>query len=225
MNNAIHFPTKRQSTRPPFWRSESHSTGQFVSILPDEPEPLVFQYESRLELRAAACLLARNDLKHLWDQAEPIKYQCPDGRYKSHTPDWVSEFEDGSKYIHYVKPEEKIASGKYDEEIELISQALSSDYADEFDVFTDESFEPFEATNAERLMEFRRTPDEEADEVVAEFASQLDGLITIGDLIVILQIGGRGFRAVFRAIYDGVLTQIEDGIIDLTTVVEAGDGK
>lgn len=225
MNNTIHFPTKRQSTRPPFGRTQGNSTGEFVLTLPDELEPSIYQYESGIERKVAACLNARGDLKHLWDQAEPIKYQCPDGRLKSHTPDWVSEYDDGSRHLIYVKPEEKIASGHYDEEIELISQALSSDYADALVVVTDASFEPWEATNAERLMEFRRNPDEEADEAVAEFASRLDGLITIGDLIAILQIGGRGFRAIFRAIYDGVLKQIEDGIIDLTTVVEAGDVK
>jgi|GEM_PF-2003903 len=225
MNDIIHFPTNRQSTRPTFGRKTNTSTGQFVHSLPDEEAPFVFECESKLELRTAACLLARRDLKHLWDQAEPIKYECPDGSFKSHTPDWISEYDDGTRHLNYVKPEEKITSGRYDEEIGLISQSLSCDYADELVVITDASFEPWEATNAERLMEFRRSPDVEADELVAEFASRLDGIITIGDLIVILQIGGRGFRAIFRAIYDGILNQIEDGIIDLTTVVEAGDVK
>lgn len=225
MDTAIFFPTNRQATRYTGGRSKEHSTGSYVTTLPGDPEPFIFDFESKLEHRVGSTVFARNDVKHYWDQSPPIQVECPGRQPRKRQPDALFERKDGWKSLLYIKPEEKIASGRYDEDIELISRSLSSDYADELVVVTDASFEPWEATNAERLMGFRRTPDEEADEIVAEFASRLDGLITIGDLIVILQIGGRGFRAIFRAIYDGVLKQIEDGIIDLTTVVEAGDAK
>lgn len=57
--------------------------------------------------------------------------------------------------------------------------------------------------NAERLHMFRMQPDAEADRIVADTLGLISLPLTVAEVVRESDLGGRGFRAVFRAIYAG----------------------
>ena len=167
-------------------------------------------------------LLVRPDVIDIIDQPFEILAIDDEGKPRKSIPDYLVKFVDGSSSAIEVKPMSRVKLLDFEKDLEFFSQFLQPDQADEIILVTDESFERWEAINAERLLEMRRQPDEQADTAIEKLADCMTAPTTIGHLVDLAQLGGRAFPAIFRAIYSGVLRQIEDGTINLTTIVEKG---
>ncbi len=70
-------------------------------------------------------------------------------------------------------------------------------------------------------MNFAVLPDPDADEHVRLILSKLDCAVTVGGVVARSELQGRGFRSVFRAIYDGYADRLGAGDIDLDTLLMA----
>ncbi|MFT3688248.1 hypothetical protein [Paenirhodobacter sp.] len=157
-------------------------------------------------------LLARPDVVDIWDQP-PVRYRDAEGRVKTHTFDFLVTLTDGRRIAVAVKPAAIVERHGFRETLKLIRAATPLGFADDVVLVTERSYCPSTARNAQKLHDFRRTPDAEADETVAALIHSLSGPVSIGELVRKSGFGGRAFRAVFRAIYAGLLRALDSGDI------------
>ena len=170
-------------------------------------------FESLLEMKVLHLLLARPDIWDLWEQPERIRYVDADGTTKLTFFDFLITLRCGRKIAIAVKPAAIVEGTGFRQELELIRASTPLSFADDVVLVTDRSFTPADARNAERLQEFRRTPDEEADEIITELLRGLRSETTIAALVASSGLDGRGFRAAFRAIYSGSARLVTEGDI------------
>ncbi len=182
-------------------------------------------YESILEMRVLHLLLARHDIWDLWEQPERIRYVDADGNAKSAVFDFLVTLRCGRKIAIAVKPAAIVEETGFRQELELIRAATPLSFADDVVLVTDRSFTPADARNAERLMEFRRTPDEEADQIIGELLQGLQSETTIADLVDLSGLDGRGFRAAFRAVYSGGARLMTTGDISPKSEIMMGGAQ
>ena len=107
--------------------------------------------------------LVRPDVIDIIDQPFEILAVDDEGKPRTKNPDFWIKYIDGSSSAIEVKPMSRVKALEFEQELEFFSQFLQPDQADEIILVTDESFERWEAINAERLLEMRREPDEQAD--------------------------------------------------------------
>lgn len=222
MYDPIFLPSGSRSKRRYSNKSKGRLSGEGPVTTTSHPEPFILGYESGLERQVRAMFLVRPDVIDIIDQPFEILAVDDEGKPCTKIPDFWIKYVDGSSAAIEVKPMSRVKSLDFEQELEFFSQFLRPDQADEIILVTDESFDRWEAINAERLLEMRREPDEQADAAIEKLAACMAAPTTIGQLVDQANLGGRAFPAIFRAIYSGVLRQIEDGTINLTTIVEKG---
>ena len=76
---------------------------------------------------------------------------------------------------------------------------VTPEFADEVVVMTERDIDPVELFNAEMMHEMRR-PDLEADAAARRVMGELAASVQIQDLVEVINLGARGFRAVVRLI-------------------------
>ncbi|NOC46109.1 hypothetical protein [Ruegeria sp. HKCCD7559] len=172
----------------------------------------------------ATCLLAlaNPNLWNLHDQPRPVSYIDAVGRQRSHRFDYLAEYRDGSKVAMAVKPAERVEKLNFRSALTAIRRDLPKGFADKVCLITERNHHPKEVQNAELLNFFRRCPDQEADELVADCTIGLTDQLSIGELLDPLDLGARGFRAAFRAIYAGLLQANTRELISINTIVAPG---
>ncbi len=207
-------PLPSRATRKPPARSKSSSRGHVTGGSGSSGAPSRMRYfESKREQDALYMLLARPDVVDIWDQPPPISYCDATGRKRSHTFDFLITLIDGRRIAIAVKPAAIVERTGFRETLQRIRAAAPLSYANEVVLITERSYTPSAARNAQKLHEFRRTPDPEADEVIAAIARGLSSPTTIAELVEASGLGGRAFRAAFKAIYAGMLRVIDAGDI------------
>ncbi len=112
-----------------------------------------------------------------------------------------------------MKPEAIVEQQEFRRTLQLIRAATLLSYADEVVLITERSYTPSAARNAQKLHDFRRTPDPEADEAIAVLARDISRPMTMAELVRASGLGGRAFRAAFKAIYAGLLRVLDTGDI------------
>ncbi|SEO36830.1 TnsA endonuclease N terminal [Paracoccus alcaliphilus] len=167
-------------------------------------------------------LLARPDVVEVWDQPPPVCYQDTTGRKRSHTFDFLIAVTSGKRIAIAVKPDAIAERQGFRETLQRIRAATPLSFADKVVLITERSYCPSAARNAQKLHDFRRTPDPEADGSIETLVRGLSGPTTIAELVEASGLGGRAFRAAFKAIYAGVLRAIEPGDILPTTRIIPG---
>lgn len=179
------------------------------------------QIISASQRERSTCLLALADpnLWNLHDQPHPVAYIDAVGRQRTHRFDYLAEYRDGTKVAMAVKPSERVERLNFRSTLAAIRRDLPKGFADKVCLITERNHHPKEVQNAELLNFFRRCPDEEADLLVAELVSGLTDELSISDLIKPLGLGARGFRAVFRAIYAGLLKANMRELISINTII------
>ncbi|MEP1521282.1 TnsA endonuclease N-terminal domain-containing protein [Ascidiaceihabitans sp.] len=222
MYDPIFLPSGSRSKRRYSNKSKGRLSGEGPVTTASHPDPFILGYESGLERQVRAMFLVRPDVIDIIDQPFEILAVDDEGKPCTKIPDFWIKYVDGSSSAIEVKPMSRVKALEFEQDLEFFSQFLQPDQADEIILVTDESFERWEAINAERLLEMRREPDEQADVAIENLAACMTAPTTIGHLVDQANLGGRAFPAIFRAIYSGVLRQIEDGTINLTTIVEKG---
>lgn len=211
-------PLPSRATRKPSARSRASSRGHVTGGGPPSGSPPRLRYfESKREQDVLYLLLARPDVVDVWDQPPPVSYRDATGRRRSHTFDFLVTLIDGKRIAIAVKPEAIVERQGFRENLQRIRAATPLSYAHEVVLITERSYTPSAARNAQKLHEFRRTPDPEADAAIASLVRNLSGPRTIAELVRASGLGGRAFRATFKAIYAGLLRALDAGDILPTT--------
>lgn len=213
------LPEPSRATRPVSWRSRGSCRGTVVLRLQERRQVVV--YESLLELMCILLITTRGDVIDVWDQPSAIKFVRPDGSAHSHTPDYLVEFSDGTRYAVAVKPADRVKQRDFDIELSYVAASMPLEYADDMILMSETDFTRAQALNAARYHEFSKTPDNEADKKLAAITRQHKEPQTIASLMGRIDLAGRGFRAAFRAIIEGRLKQVAHGKIGLQTLVVA----
>lgn len=206
MQNTSHGfipPWSGRSTRAIPTRSQASLRGATVAKLPVDSHPRRIVFESKLEQRVLYLILARSDIHDVWDQPPAIEYRNAKGALKRHTFDYLVTLTCGKKLAVAVKPSARADRMCFRDELALIQAAAPAGFADEVVLVTERQFTRGAATNAARLHEFRRTADPEADNILRQLIAGQTAGISIADLVMSSGLEGRGYRAAFRAIYNG----------------------
>lgn len=214
-----HPPLRSTGSRSFPARSRSSVRGFLSALLPAEERWRQIIYESNLERSTALVLLARPDIWNLWDQPPTVAFTDPRGKTAHHTFDYLVQFRDSTKWAIAVKPEARVERIGFRDTLACIRADLPRRFANEVVLITEKRLHPAEVANAEMLHMFRMHPDPESDSVIAELLAQGPCERSIADLIVQSGLGGRGFRAVVRAIHAGLADTDRQCRITSATVI------
>lgn len=212
-------PLPSRATRTPSPRSKASSRGHIPAHTPADPRRRIRHFESKLEQKVLYLLLARSDIADIWDQPPPINYVDEDGRRHPHTFDYLATLTDGRRIAIAVKPSAVAERQGFRNTLKHVRASTPLAYAHEVVLVTERSYTPAAARNAEKLHAFRRTADPEADRAIAGLVSTLNSPMTVAELVSRSGLSGRGFRAVFRAIFAGVLRVVDAGDILPSTII------
>jgi len=196
-------PHASRSTRHISPRSRASLRGTLVAQLPADRHPRKIVFESKLEQRVLHLLLAREDIHDIWDQPPAVDYQDSTGRRRRHVFDYLATLKCGRRSAIAVKPSARVEARGFREELACIRAATPLAFATDVVLVTELCFTRDEALNAARLHEFRRHEDPEADDHIRSILLGCSTTTTISELVSNSGLAGRGFRAAFRAIYDG----------------------
>lgn len=203
-----HFAPPLPSTglRTISFRSKGSCRTEIVARPPQLPTGVRLQCESRLEDRVATVLLAEAPLADLRDQYPHVDYVGLDGTRTSHTFDFLAVLSCGKRIAIAVKPYDLALRHNLAATLSRIDVALPGRVANRIALITDRDFNKVRAMNASRFLDFQNHPDPEADSWLRVNHDALPNSATIGAIIEKSGLGGRMFRAAFRAIYRGPFT-------------------
>lgn len=213
------LPDPSRSSRKINWRSRASCRGTLVLRLNGRQQIVV--YESLLELMCILLISSRGDLADVWDQPRPVQYFLPDGSRHEHTFDYRVILADGFRYAVAIKPIDHVLKYDFDLKLGYIRAALPDEFADEVILMSEADFTRAQALNAQRYHEFKKKADTEADDRIVRMAYEQPVPTILEDLVVMSGLGGRGFRAAFRAIIEGKLKALSQGKIGLQTLVSS----
>ena len=205
-------------------RSKQTVRGFTLAKLPAENEWRQIISASQGERETCLLALADPQLWNLHDQPTPVSYTDVDGRQRTHRFDYLAHYRDGRKIGLAVKPVDRAEKLNFRETLKAIRRDLPKGFADGVYLVTECNRHPKEVLNAQLLNFFRRCEDVEADALVAERVAGLSDELSISDLIKPLDLGARGFRAAFRAIYADLLRAEKCELISLNTIVAPKGG-
>lgn len=175
-------PLHSRATRKPPARSKASSRGHVTGWTNIDPVWRLRYFESKHEKDALFLLHARADVVDIWDQPPAIPYRDENGKVRSHTFDFLVTLKDGSRIAIAIKPAAIVEGTGFRDTLRLIRAATPLSFAQEVVLITEQSYCPSSARNAQKLHEFRRTKDHEADEVVAALICGLSAPTTIAEL-------------------------------------------
>ncbi|MCT4371738.1 hypothetical protein CLG85_015995 [Yangia mangrovi] len=199
----------------------SRSSCRIFAVYPDLETgfPRIYGMDSGIEHGNLVVTLIDPRVRQVHEQFGPVKFRKPDGTKGRHYFDLLITYKTGRRVAVAVKPTSRLASGRFLAELEQIKRAVVPDLVDEVRLVTEQCFSRTEAINAATYLRFSLCPDAEADARLEETVSELDGELTIADLIVLSRTGSRGFRAVYRAIFEQRLGLVSRGSINLHSIV------
>ncbi|MEI9923441.1 MAG: hypothetical protein WDN50_07875 [Bradyrhizobium sp.] len=160
----------------------------------------VVNFESRPERFAAEAFALDPAIDWFVEQAEPIGY-LDRGRLRHHTFDFFSTAS-GIRTLTAIKHSTMVARSGIRRTIQLISEQAGRRVADQIVLLTERDFSQNERFNAEQAHEIRRHPVPEHDQHVREIAHDINGTVTISDVVTLSGLRGDGFRAVVRLLAD-----------------------
>ena len=174
---------------------------------------------SQGERECCLLALAMPELWNLFDQPRPVAFVDTDGTHRSHRFDYLIVLRDGTRVAVAVKPSERVKALNFRATLREIKRDLPVSFADKVYLVTERERHKVEVRNAELLNFFRRSPDSDADQVIADLANDLWGEVPISDLVEKSGLGARAFRSTFRLIYAGQLRANVREAISINSVV------
>lgn len=201
-------------------RSKASSRGSVVAYLPSHNEPRIIQFESKLEQRVLFLLLARKAVWDIQEQPELFRYVGREGQRKYHFFDFKVTLKCGRTIAIAVKPKKSVRKNHFLLDLADIRASMNSDFADDVILITDKDFTKAEALNAERFNAFVRNRNENLQQKLKALIHVVAFPLSVGELQNRLGAGAEGYRAIFLAIFDGLLSADKTKEIDLFTMVE-----
>lgn len=192
---SLMFPARSQQTVRGFIHAKTPADGRWRQVT----------YASQGERETALLLLAERQLWNIHDQPPPVPYRDIDGRQRTHRFDYLATFMCGQAIAVAVKPEKQVLRLRFRETLACIRRDLTPHFAQKIVLVTERQRHPLEVQNAERLNLFRRIEDQAADKIMQDAIAAVQDEVCISHILSQTNLEGRGFRAIFRAIYDGQL--------------------
>jgi len=165
------------------------------------------QGESMLELRHQLILNARPDVADIREQVVFL-YGWSKRKPLTHIFDVVLEMNDGRRIAVTIKPEIRLRSGRFLEEMQEVTWwVLRQGFADEVRLLTEADIDPVALHNAEIHAKMRGHYDPEADQMARMVVSALPmgGARSLQALTVETGLADRGYRALLKLVRDRVL--------------------
>lgn len=197
------------SGRSSLYLSSSHGTLGFIHRL-----------ESFLEKNATLILAARPDFGDLRTQVGPVFFKTASGKSSRHFIDLLFIDTNGNRIAFLVKPSEMAQREDFCQVAEQVKEAAVPAVADEVCILTELDFPPCDAVNASRYLQFSRFPDPEAEQALSAAVENLVGATTVDAIVRMTGFGARAYRAIFKAVFHGLLRRNTGGVIDRWTLVE-----
>lgn len=217
------LPLPSSALRRPALKSPISVRGFLVAKLPSAPEGRQIFFESGRERNFILLTLARQDVVNIEEQSVSVRYTDSRGRLAKYTLDFLVTLADGKKIGVEVKPADKAQDPALVEKLSLIEPMLVPQHADEFRLFTDAQYAPWQAANAGMLHEARKAPDPAADALLEAAIKTLQGTVSIADLHRLTGPGSRAHGAILRAIGARKLKLISPGIIAPHSLLKRGE--
>ncbi|GJE41546.1 hypothetical protein AEGHOMDF_0712 [Methylobacterium soli] len=170
--------------------------------------PRLIRCESNLEAKAAYMLLARPDVVDVTEQPEAVAYLDEQDRRRLHTFDFLVTRADGTRIAIAVKPAKTATRRGLLRLLRRIAAQMSPDFADAVLLLTEEQLPGPLVRNAMMIHGARRGRCEKHDAQVAALVRTLNGRVKVGTLVEVLGLGGEGYRAILRALGDGLLSLV-----------------
>ena len=218
-------PARSTGTRSFPARSKASARGFLLAKLPAEDHWRQIIFESNLERQTALMLLARPDIWNLRDQPPSVTFTDPSGRLAHHTFDYLAQFKCGRRVAIAVKPAARVERIGFRQTLECVRNAVPLAFAADVVLVTERDLPRAEVQNAELLHMFRQDVDEGADRIVAKILAQAWKVRTIGEVVAESGLEGRGYRALFRAIYSGLVRADTREAITTATLLSRGEGS
>ena len=213
-------PIPYQGQRP--INPRSRGACRIFAVFPDLPThtPRVYGLDSQIEYNNLVLTLVDPSVAQVHEQVGPIPFFDDAGDLANHYIDLLVIKTDGRKVAVAVKPTSRLESGRFMRELQQLKRTMPAGIADELRLVTEQNISRSDAFNAAMYLRFSLTPDAEVDELLRRHLSSMSGAMTVGDICRSCCAGGRAFRCVVRAIYEGGLHKLSQGRINLFTLVE-----
>ena len=218
----IRLPEPSRALRRPGMKSPTSVRGFLVARFPAEPHGRQIFFESALERNFLVLMLARPDVTDIVEQAVVVTYDVDDGRKARYTLDFLVTLRTGERIGVEVKPAARAREARVVERLSKVAAVLTPAHADRLCIFTDDRFQPWQATNASWLHEARKTADPEADAALSEALRSVHGTISVADLCEIVGLPCRGYAAILRAMDAQKLTLRKPGVIEPSSLIARG---
>ena len=193
--------------------SKGHCTA--YAVVGDGPGRRM-QAESHLELTHLQMLDADPAIVDLQEQ---VLFSFGEGDRRRHFFDLVATFNKGSRIAFTIKPEARLRSGRFlDEMREVAWWVRKKSFADDVRLLTDADVDPVALHNAKVLAAVRQT-DPEADALARRMTEDLIGGTTLRELTRATGMEARGYRALLRLIRTGALIPSANERINPQTLV------
>lgn len=153
-------------------------------------------------------LMARRDVRAIWEQPQAVWYVDHDGVKRKHTFDLLAVFRNGCRVAYAVKPFSRVRRTRLDVEIELIRRQRLSQIADKAVILTERQISRARVYNAENVLRARRMRNEEVCAELRHIASGINGLVRIYDLLKATPDPGPARTALWCLIDEGVLEPV-----------------
>ncbi len=182
-------------SRKPALRSRFSSTGFIIE------DDRVVNFESRPERFAGEAFAMDPDISFILEQPPQIAF-WDGGRYRHHTFDFFTVRNSGIRTLTAIKHSSRVERSGIRRILKLISEQAGRKAADEIALMTELDFSASDRFNAELVHETRRYSAPEHDERVRQATAEINGIVTVRDVVALSGLGGSGFRAVVRLIAD-----------------------
>ena len=177
----------------------SRSRGHFVGHLLVGPgRGRVLQVESNLERNAALLFTTNRNVVRIEEQV-PFEWYDEQGEVKTHFFDFALDMVDEQRIAVAVKPSTFAEAPKFlGKMLRIAKQAVPSQF-NSVRIFTERDIDPIDLFNA-KAIHASRDEDFEADEVAKQAVLLITASATIRDLVDLIGMKGRGYRALVRMI-------------------------
>lgn len=174
------------------------------------------QAESYLEL---CHLMFLNSLPEVVDLREQVRFDYGRRDENTHFFDMFATFRDGTRIAYTVKPTVRLESGRFLESMQLVAHWVKRKrFADNVCLLTDRDLDQVQLHNAE-LLSAPIASDTDAETAIRGTAAELQGAVSIRELVRATGLEQRAYRSALRLIRTGELALAKHERITPTTLV------
>ncbi|KPN64760.1 hypothetical protein SAMN04488527_11674 [Aliiroseovarius crassostreae] len=218
--SGVTLPFMSRATRNVAMRSRFSCRGWTTVARTHDGHRFRVQFESLLELLTIHMAATRPNFADLIEQPFEVSFIDASGKKGHHHIDLLVVLTDGRRLAVAVKPAAKVTN-ELREELGAIKRHLPRELADDLILVTDQNFTRAQALNALRYFEFSKHADPVADQALTAALEKRKGIVSMGDLATLAGLAGRGYRAAFRAAFQGKIQVLSEGLIGEHSLVKA----